>query len=55
MAPTEVITGFRSARAVLSHSRSLLDPAIRAAVDSLPPAMRRIAGYHFGWWDDRLG
>ncbi|HVK20077.1 MAG TPA: family 2 encapsulin nanocompartment cargo protein polyprenyl transferase [Actinokineospora sp.] len=52
MAQPEVITGFRSAREVLSHSRSLLDPAIRAAVDLLPASMRRITGYHFGWWDE---
>ncbi|WP_436491860.1 family 2 encapsulin nanocompartment cargo protein polyprenyl transferase [Actinokineospora sp. HUAS TT18] len=52
MAPTEVITGYRSAREVLTQSRSLLDPAIRAAVESLPASMRRIACYHFGWRDE---
>ncbi|SDH51629.1 geranylgeranyl diphosphate synthase, type I [Actinokineospora alba] len=52
MSTTEVITGFRSAREVLAQSRSLLDPALRAAVDTLPKSMRRIAGYHFGWWDE---
>jgi geranylgeranyl diphosphate synthase type I len=45
-------TGYRTARELLSQSRSLLDPAIRDAVDSLPASMRRIAGYHFGWWDE---
>jgi geranylgeranyl diphosphate synthase type I len=27
----------------------MLDPALCAAVDRLPPATRRTAGYHFGW------
>ncbi|MBM7769882.1 geranylgeranyl diphosphate synthase type I [Actinokineospora baliensis] len=45
-------TGHRSAREVLTHSRSALAPALRAAVDSLPEAMRHISGYHFGWWDE---
>lgn len=40
-----------SARDVLSHSRAVFDPALRAAVDSLPGTLRHIAGYHFGWWD----
>ncbi|GAA2962437.1 family 2 encapsulin nanocompartment cargo protein polyprenyl transferase [Actinokineospora diospyrosa] len=44
--------GHRSAREVLSHSRAVLAPALRAAVDSLPEAMRHISGYHFGWWDE---
>ncbi|MBC6451499.1 family 2 encapsulin nanocompartment cargo protein polyprenyl transferase [Actinokineospora xionganensis] len=52
MSTTEVITGFRSAREVLAQSRTLLDPALRAAVDTLPQSVRRIAGYHFGWWDE---
>ncbi len=40
-----------SARGVLTHSRAAFDPALRAAVDSLPGSLRHIAGYHFGWWD----
>ncbi|WP_328952599.1 polyprenyl synthetase family protein [Kitasatospora purpeofusca] len=28
-----------------------MDPVVREAVDGLPASMRRIAGYHFGWWD----
>ncbi|MEV8632172.1 family 2 encapsulin nanocompartment cargo protein polyprenyl transferase [Streptosporangium sp. NPDC051023] len=42
----------RSARAVLLWSRGTVEPALRSAVDTLPPSMRRIAGYHFGWWDE---
>ena len=37
------------AAAVLEGARASLDPEMRAAVESLPPAMRRIALYHFGW------
>lgn len=40
-----------SARDVLTHARAAFDPALRAAVDSLPGTLRHIAGYHFGWWD----
>ncbi len=35
----------------LARGRALVDPALRAAVDTLPGSMRRIAGYHLGWWD----
>ncbi|HEV7648980.1 MAG TPA: family 2 encapsulin nanocompartment cargo protein polyprenyl transferase [Actinophytocola sp.] len=43
---------FSPARETLAWSRALVDPALRAAVDTLPRAMRRIAGYHLGWWDE---
>ena len=49
--PIDVISQPRSAADVLAWSRGLVDPAMRAAVDTLPPSMRRVAGYHFGWWD----
>src|SRR5688572_5070646 len=42
----------RSAPAVLAWSRALVSPALHDAVDRLPPAIRRIAGYHLGWWDE---
>ncbi|GAB2845853.1 family 2 encapsulin nanocompartment cargo protein polyprenyl transferase [Lentzea nigeriaca] len=42
----------RSASAVLAWSRDLVQPGLRDAVDRLPPAIRRIAGYHLGWWDE---
>jgi geranylgeranyl diphosphate synthase type I len=35
----------------LAWSRELVEPALKAAVDTLPASMRRIAGYHLGWWD----
>jgi geranylgeranyl diphosphate synthase type I len=47
--------GFSPARETLTWSRALVDPALRAAVDTLPGAMRRIAGYHLGWWDEHGG
>ncbi|MFR9789119.1 family 2 encapsulin nanocompartment cargo protein polyprenyl transferase [Streptomyces sp. MB22_4] len=39
----------QEAPALLERSRGLVDPAMRAAVESLPGSMRRIARYHFGW------
>ncbi|MCG6500451.1 family 2 encapsulin nanocompartment cargo protein polyprenyl transferase [Kitasatospora sp. A2-31] len=36
---------------VLARARGLVDPVLRAAVDSLPGSMRKVAGYHFGWWE----
>ncbi|QIZ36543.1 family 2 encapsulin nanocompartment cargo protein polyprenyl transferase [Saccharopolyspora sp. ASAGF58] len=36
---------------LLSWRRQILDDELRAAVDRLPGMLRRIAGYHFGWWD----
>ncbi|MGW4892431.1 family 2 encapsulin nanocompartment cargo protein polyprenyl transferase [Kitasatospora sp. NPDC004240] len=36
---------------VLARARRLVDPVLRAAVDTLPGSMRRVAGYHFGWWE----
>jgi geranylgeranyl diphosphate synthase type I len=41
-----------TAREALAWSRRRLDPALRAAVDSLPGSMRRVASYHFGWSDE---
>jgi geranylgeranyl diphosphate synthase, type I len=41
----------RSAHEVLAWSRTCVDPALRAAVETLPGALRQIAGYHFGWCD----
>lgn len=41
----------RSAPEVLAWSRSLVDPALREAVATLPGSLRRMAGYHLGWWD----
>ena len=34
---------------LLDRARAEVDPALRAALDSLPGPMRRIALYHFGW------
>ncbi|MET8579421.1 family 2 encapsulin nanocompartment cargo protein polyprenyl transferase [Streptomyces collinus] len=39
----------QEAAALLERTRALVDPALRAALDSLPGSMRRIALYHFGW------
>jgi geranylgeranyl diphosphate synthase type I len=37
---------------VLATSRELVEPALRAAVDLLPPTIARMAGYQMGWWDE---
>ncbi|MFF4399289.1 family 2 encapsulin nanocompartment cargo protein polyprenyl transferase [Streptomyces sp. NPDC001480] len=37
------------AAAILDRSRASVDPELRAAVESLPSSIRRIAQYHFGW------
>ncbi|MEV8438019.1 family 2 encapsulin nanocompartment cargo protein polyprenyl transferase [Actinosynnema sp. NPDC051121] len=50
--PSEAIAGARQAREVVAWSRGMVQPALRAAVDGLPAAVRRVAGYHLGWWDE---
>ncbi|MFD8533381.1 family 2 encapsulin nanocompartment cargo protein polyprenyl transferase [Streptosporangium canum] len=52
MTAVEVTAEGRSVREVLAWSRDLVESALRPAADTLPPSMRRIAGYHFGWWDE---
>ncbi|MFI9628288.1 family 2 encapsulin nanocompartment cargo protein polyprenyl transferase [Streptomyces sp. NPDC052042] len=39
----------QDAAALLERTRALVDPRLRAAVDSLPGSIRRVAMYHFGW------
>lgn len=34
---------------LLERTRAVVDPELRAALESLPGSMRRIALYHFGW------
>lgn len=41
----------RTAPEALAECRAAVEPALREAVDTLPPPVRYIAGYHFGWWD----
>jgi geranylgeranyl diphosphate synthase type I len=36
---------------LLARVRETVEPAHRAAIDSLPGELRHIAGYHIGWWD----
>jgi geranylgeranyl diphosphate synthase type I len=40
-----------STEQTLAWSRELVEPALKAAVGTLPASTRRIAGYHLGWWD----
>ena len=44
-----------SARETLVWSRVMIEPALRAAVDTLPASMCRVAGYHLGWQDEHGG
>ena len=37
------------AAVILEGARTSVDPELRAAIDSLPGSMRRVALYHFGW------
>jgi geranylgeranyl diphosphate synthase type I len=46
--PEERIEG-QEAVTLLERTRALVDPELRAALESLPGSMRRIALYHFGW------
>ncbi|MFB6716616.1 family 2 encapsulin nanocompartment cargo protein polyprenyl transferase [Streptomyces sp. NPDC056358] len=39
----------QEATALLEQARVLVDPQLRAAVESLPGSLRRVAMYHFGW------
>ncbi|MEU5691850.1 polyprenyl synthetase family protein [Actinosynnema sp. NPDC020468] len=41
----------RDTPAVLDDARSRIKPVLRGAVDSLPPTMRLVTDYHFGWRD----
>ncbi|MEU6824509.1 family 2 encapsulin nanocompartment cargo protein polyprenyl transferase [Streptomyces atriruber] len=34
---------------ILASTRTLVDPELRRAVDTLPGSLRRVARYHFGW------
>ena len=53
MGRVEVMTNGRPVREVLAWSRSTVDPALRAAVDTLPASIQHIAAYHLGWQDER--
>ncbi|MDV9200335.1 polyprenyl synthetase family protein, partial [Streptomyces sp. Wh19] len=39
----------QEAEVLLEATRALVDPQLRAAVESLPGSIRRVAMYHFGW------
>ena len=36
---------------LLAETRELIEPALRSAIDGLPPRVRVAAGYHAGLWD----
>src|SRR5262245_50834895 len=43
----------RSVPESMTAVREIIEPVHRAAVDRLPESVRRVAGYHIGWWDAR--
>ncbi|MER7662907.1 MULTISPECIES: family 2 encapsulin nanocompartment cargo protein polyprenyl transferase [unclassified Streptomyces] len=45
---SEAVEG-REAIALLDRTREVVDPHLRATIDSLPGSLRRVAMYHFGW------
>ncbi|MFI8002391.1 family 2 encapsulin nanocompartment cargo protein polyprenyl transferase [Streptomyces sp. NPDC086010] len=51
MTSTDAAMGEHKAAALLERTRDAVDPHLRAAVETLPGAMRRVAKYHFGWQD----
>lgn len=52
MTTTEESRTARTPGEVLAWSRSMVEPALRSAVEGLPRSMRLVAGHHFGWWDE---
>ncbi len=52
MSITEDATRGHRPDEVLARNRALFEPALRAAVEGLPPAVSSVAAYHFGWRDE---
>lgn len=46
-----VVRPATDAVSLLVDARTLIEPVHRATIDELGPALRRVAGYHIGWWD----
>ncbi|MBF6169240.1 polyprenyl synthetase family protein [Streptomyces gardneri] len=36
---------------LLTRAREICEPMLQESVESLPNPLRRMAGYHLGWWD----
>lgn len=49
MTSTDAATEGHEAAALLERTRGVVDPHLRAAVESLPGGIRQVAMYHFGW------
>ncbi|MGH3869653.1 MAG: polyprenyl synthetase family protein [Pseudonocardiaceae bacterium] len=52
MTTLDVMAEERPVSEMLAWSRMTVDPALRAAVNTLSSAMLRVTGYHFGWWNE---
>ncbi|MFQ6398174.1 polyprenyl synthetase family protein [Nocardia sp. KC 131] len=48
---TEPLGTELTAHEVLASAGAMVEPALRVSVDSLGEPLRRMAGYHLGWWD----
>ncbi|WP_328322110.1 family 2 encapsulin nanocompartment cargo protein polyprenyl transferase [Streptomyces sp. NBC_00388] len=49
MTRTSAATEGHEAAALLEQTRTVVDPELRSALESLPGPMRNIGKYHFGW------
>ncbi|MBK1782841.1 family 2 encapsulin nanocompartment cargo protein polyprenyl transferase [Prauserella cavernicola] len=49
---TPTAVHIRTTTEILTDTRSTVDPELRDAVNTLPPPMRHLGGYHLGWWDE---
>ncbi|MET8755894.1 polyprenyl synthetase family protein [Streptomyces sp. NPDC004667] len=43
--------GMRSAQELIAGAREVVVPRYQAAVEDVPSEVRRLIGYHAGWWD----
>jgi geranylgeranyl diphosphate synthase type I len=51
VAGTAPVVAAAAAREELVRARELVAPGLLAAADRLGPRLRRVVGFHFGWWD----
>jgi geranylgeranyl diphosphate synthase type I len=50
MTAAEVTSPKAMALQALDRARTLTEPSLREAVDTLPGSIRHLVGYQFGWW-----
>ncbi|MEU7632859.1 polyprenyl synthetase family protein [Nocardia sp. NPDC049220] len=47
-----MVTTADAATDPFARARRLIAPGLRAAADRMSSPLRRVIGYHFGWWDE---